>query len=201
MQKSKDTKKKDRKRKENKHKNKDDKDLEDLPVDLVFCYQINIILQDCLKKADYIGQYTVSNSKGAMSKMIGSQIDNKLKNQQELEKKFDDLIKEKTAKVDLVEEEAINELNKKINECAEELKLSTNSIVKTLAENPDIPKNLLKAKRDQKILITDLEKFKDDFVIGKLNGFNALVESYINKKINIDNLRKEEMKYFRELKH
>jgi hypothetical protein len=135
-----------------------------------------------------------------MSKMIGSQIDNKLKNQQELEKKFDDLIKEKTAKVDLVEEEAINELNKKINECAEELKLSTNSIVKTLAENPDIPKNLLKAKRDQKILITDLEKFKDDFVIGKLNGFNALVESYINKKINIDNLRKEEMKYFRELK-
>ena len=200
MQKSKDAKKKDRKRKENKHKNKDDKDLEDLPVDLVFCFQTNIILQDCLKKADYIGQYTVSNSKGAMSKMIGSQIDNKLKNQQELEKKFDDLIKEKTSKVDLVEEDAINELNRKINECAEELKLSTNSIVKTLAENPDIPKNLLKAKRDQKILITDLEKFKDDFVIGKLNGFNALVESYINKKINIDNLRKEEMKYFRELK-
>ena len=38
-----------------KHKNKDDKDLEDLPVDLVFCYQAYIILQDLLKKADYIG--------------------------------------------------------------------------------------------------------------------------------------------------
>ena len=43
--------------------------------------------------------------------MIGSQIDMKLKNQQELEKIFDDLIIEKKLKVPLVEEETINKLN------------------------------------------------------------------------------------------
>ena len=160
-----------------KHKNKDDKDQEDLPVDLVFCFQSGIILRDLLKKADYIGTYTTSNSKSKMSKMIGSQIDMKLKNQQELEKVFDDLIKEKKSKVPLVEEETINKLNVEINKYAEELKSSTNSICKTLNENPDIPKNLIKAKRDQKIMVTDLSKFFDDFILGKLNNFNAVKDN------------------------
>ena len=47
-------------------------------MDLTFCFQSQVILQEELKKIEYIGTYTVSNSKGAMSKMIGSQIYNKL---------------------------------------------------------------------------------------------------------------------------
>ena len=181
-------------------KNKDDKELEELPVDLTFCFQADIILNDALKKAEYIGAFTVSNSKSAMSKMIGIQIDNKLKKQQEFEKKFQSLISEKAQKVNLIEEEEINRLNEEIKLCAEELKISTNDICKTLSENPDIPKNLIKAKRDQKIMINDLKKFQGDFVIGKLNNFNQLIDSYVNQKINIDDLRREEMNYFRQLK-
>ena len=181
-------------------KNKDDKELEELPVDLTFCFQAGIILNEALKKAEYIGAFTVSNSKSAMSKMIGIQIDNKLKKQQEFEKKFQSLISEKAKKINLIEEEEINRLNDEIKVCAEELKSSTNDIIKTLSENPDIPKNLIKAKRDQKIMINDLKKFQGDFVIGKLNNFNQVIDSYVNQKINIDDLRKEEMKYFRQLK-
>jgi len=183
-----------------KNKNKDDKELEDLPVDLTFCFQAGIILNDCLKKAEYIGAYTVSNSKSAMSKMIGIQIDNKLKKQQEFKKKFQNLISEKAKKINLIQEEEINKLNEEINICAEELKSSTNDICKTLSENPDIPKNLIKAKRDQKIMINDLKKFQGDFVIGKLNNFEEIINSYISQRINIDDLRKEEMKFFRQLK-
>ena len=181
-------------------KNKDDKELEELPVDLTFCFQAGIILNEALKKAEYIGAFTVSNSKSAMSKMIGIQIDNKLKKQQEFEKKFQSLISEKAKKINLIEEEEINRLNEEIKLCAEELKISTNDICKTLSENPDIPKNLIKAKRDQKIMINDLKKFQGDFVIGKLNNFNQVIDSYVSQKINIDDLRKEEMKYFRQLK-
>ena len=183
-----------------KYKNKDDKELEDTPVDLTFCYQAGIILNEALKKAEYIGAFTVSNSKSAMSKMIGIQIDNKLKKQQEFEKKFQNLISEKAKKINLIQEEEINKLNEEIKLCAEELKSSTNDICKTLEENPDIPKNLIKAKRDQKIMINDLKKLQADFVIGKLNNFDEVVNSYINQRINIDDLRKEEMKYFRQLK-
>ena len=181
-------------------KKKQQEEEEDLPVDLTFCYMSGIILKEEIKKIDYIGTYTVSNSKGAMSKMIASQIFNKLQNQQELEKKFDELIIEKSSKVDLVEEESINHLNKEINKCAEELKESTNSICKTLAENPDIPKNLVKAKRDQKFLLADLQKIQEDLVNGKFDNFNALDDNLNKKKINIDELRKDEMKLFRELK-
>ena len=182
-----------------KSKNKDDKE-EELPVDLTFCYQAGIILNEALKKAEYIGAFTVSNSKSAMSKMIGIQIDNKLKKQQEFEKKFQSLISEKAKKINLTQEEEINKLNEEIKLCAEDLKSSINDISKTLSENPDIPKNLIKAKRDQKIMINDLKKFQGDFVIGKLNNFNQIIESYVGQQINIDELRKEEMKYFRELK-
>ena len=183
-----------------KNKNKDDKELEDLPVDLTFCYQAGIILNECLKKAEYIGAYTVSNSKSAMSKMIGIQIDNKMKKQQEFKIKFENLISEKAKKINLIQEEEINKLNEEINICAEELKSSTNDICKTLSENPDIPKNLIKAKRDQKIMINDLKKFQGDFVIGKLNNFEEIINSYISQRINIDDLRKEEMKFFKQLK-
>ena len=181
-------------------KNKDNKDEEELPIDLTFCFQAGIILDEALKKAEYIGAFTVSNSKSAMSKMIGIQIFNKLKKQQEFEKKFQNLILEKGKKINLIEEEEINKLNEEIKICAEELKSSTNDICKTLSENPDIPKNLIKAKRDQKIMINDLKKFQGDFIIGKLNNFNQIIDSYVSQKINIDDLRKEEMKYFRQLK-
>ena len=183
-----------------KSKNNNDKDQEEIPVDLTFCFQAGIILDEAMKKAEYIGAFTVSNSKSAMSKMIGVQIYNKLKKQQELEKKFQGLISEKAQKTNLIEEEEINRLNEDIKLCAKELKSSANDICKTLSENPDIPKNLIKAKRDQKIMINDLKKFRGDFIIGKLNNFEQLIESYKSQRINIDDLRKEEMKYFRQLK-
>ena len=186
--------------KSNKNRNKDDKDQEELPVDLTFCFQANIILNDSLKKAEYIGAYTTSNSKNAMSKVIGKQIYNKLKKQEELEKVFQNLIAEKAKKVNLIQEEEINKLNEQIKQCAEDLKLSTNNISKTLMEMPDFSKNLLKAKRDQKIMINDFKKFQGDFVIGKLNNFEKIITSYINQRINIDDLHKEEMKFFKQLK-
>ena len=130
-----------------KNRNKDDKDQEELPMDLTFCFQANIILNEALKKAEYIGAYTTSNSKNAMSKVIGQQIYNKLKKQEELEKDFQKLIEEKAKKVNLIQEEEINKLNEEIKACAENLKLSTNNISKTLMEMPDFSKNLLKAKR------------------------------------------------------
>ena len=186
--------------KSSKNRNKDDKDQEELPVDLTFCFQANIILNEAMKKAEYIGAFTTSNSKNAMSKVIGNQIYNKLKKQEEFEKVFQNLIAEKAKKINLIQEEEINKLNEEIKACAENLKISTNDISKTLMEMPDIPKNLLKAKRDQKIMINDLKKFQSDFVIGKLNNFEKIITSYINQRINIDDLHKEEMKFFRQLK-
>ena len=132
--------------------------------------------------------------------MIGVQIENKLKNQQEFEKEFQNLIFEKSKKVNLIQEEEINQLNEKINKCAEDLKSSTNDICKTLSENPDIPKNLIKAKKDQQILIGDLRKFFDVFINGKIDNLKQVIDSYEKQKINIDELRKEEMEHFRKLK-
>ena len=49
-------------------------------------------------------------------------------------------------------------------------------------------------------MINDLKKFQGDFVIGKLNNFEEIINSYISQRINIDDLRKEEMNFFKQLK-
>ena len=64
-----------------------------------------------------------------MSKLIRSQIDIKLKNKQELAKIFDDLMIEKTSKVDLFEEDHINKLNAEINKYAVLLKILWKNIL------------------------------------------------------------------------
>jgi len=183
------------------HRDKKSKeDTTEHTTDLTFHFEALTIIEEALSKLDYIGNYTYSNSASAMSKSIGSQIDNKLKKQQELEKEFEDLILNKIKKIELVEEKEINELINRIQRVADELKLSTNSICKSLAENPDIPTNLKKAKEDKTYFITKLNEIKDDLVQGNMSKFMEIIEEIKRKTINIDEKRAEEMKLYKQLK-
>lgn len=168
--------------------------------DLTFHFESIVIIEEALNKLDYIGNYTYSNSASAMSKSIGLQIDNKLKKQQELEKEFEDLILDKIKKVVLVEEKEIEELIHRIQKVADDLKLSTNSICKSLAENPDIPTNLRKAKEDKTYITTKLNEIKEDLSHGNMTKFLKIIEDIKRKTINIDEKRGEEMKLYKQLK-
>ena len=183
-----------------KKQKKQEEEDEQEPVDLTFCFQLETILDEQLKKLNYIGKYTVSNSKGAMAKIIGQQIKDKLEKQRELEEKFQKHIREKAVKTDLVDDIDIQRLNAKINEVADELKQSAYSIFKTLAENPDVPKNLAKAKTDQLDLIDDIKKMKDELKNGNFNNYNEIIKTIEANKFDIEKLRKEENDKYRELK-
>ncbi|MCQ2817151.1 MAG: hypothetical protein MJ252_07790 [archaeon] len=184
------------------HKQKKQEELEEIPVvDLSFCFQLEVILNEQLSKLEYIGKYTASNSKGAMSKIIGAQIQEKLKTQSQLEEKFEELIQKKAEKVELVDEDEINEMNKQINQKAMDLKLSAYSIYKTLAENPDVPKNLVKAKNDQRILIGDIVNMKSDLVNGNFDNYEKIIKRIEGSRFDIEQLRKREMSLFKDLKN
>ena len=164
--------------------------------DLVFCYEAIVTLNEMNDKLDYIGKYTSSHSAGVMSKSIGQQIENLMKKQQELEKNFEYLIKDKTKKVQLIEEEKINDLTKQIEFTADALRKSTNNICKSLAENPDIPKNLRKA-------ISNKENFKDKFILiknqlvdGSFELFKQMIDNIKKNSINIQEKRNIEMNLF-----
>lgn len=183
-------------------KDKDkDKEQESGPlIDLTFCFEAMIIIEEALNKLNFIGTYTYSNSANAMSKSIGQQIDRLMRHQQELEKKFEELILEKTSKVDLVDQAKIMELTDKIQKCAKDLKDSTNNICKSLAENPDIVVNLDKAKDDKELIKINLEKIKQDLINGNFNEFNNILERIKVNNINIEELRKKEMSLFERLR-
>lgn len=177
---------------------KDDK--EEPAMDLTFCFEAIVVLEEAMNKLNYIGNFTYSNSANVMSKSIGQQIDNKMKRQQELEKQFEDLIKDKSSKIELVDQEVINDLIKKIQKCAEDLKVSTNNICKSLAENADIPLNLRKARDDKSIIMNKINDIKEDLISGSNKRFNEVIEEINKNSINIEEKRKKEMQLFEQLR-
>ena len=183
-----------------KDKQQQDQDQEKPSNDLVFCFECIITLDDIIEKLDYIGKYTSSNSEGVMSKAIGQQIENLMKKQKELELEFDNKIKEKSEKIDLVQENEINQLKDEIKKTAEQLKQSTNNICKSLAENPDIPKNLKKAFTDKEKIKEKLLIIKQDLVEGSFEKFKKISEDLKSSNINIQELRSRETELFKTLR-
>jgi len=164
--------------------------------DLVFCYEAIITFNDIIEKLDYIGKYTSSHSAGVMSKSIGLQIENLMKKQQDLEKEFEGLIKKKTGKVALLEEEEIKKLSVEIEKKADMLRNSTNSICKSLAENPDIPKNLRKALMNKETFKEKFGLIRSKLVEGSFDVFKVMIESIKKNDINIQEKRNVEMNLF-----
>ncbi len=182
-----------------KEENKD-QDIEKPTNDLVFCYEAIVTLNTIMTNLDYIGKYTSSNSEGIMSKAIGSQIEQSMKKHLELEKQFEKLISDKNQKTELVDEIDINQYKSEIAKTAQKLKESTNNICKSLAENPDIPKNLRKAQIDILKIISKLNLIKQDLIEGSFEKFVKMSEDLRENSINIQDLRNKEMKLFEELR-
>jgi hypothetical protein len=169
-------------------------------IDLTFCFEEWMIIEEALDKLNYIGNYTVTNSASAMSKSIGQQIDKLMKEQLDLEKEFEKLIKLRTKKVDLVDQKEINRLMAQIKDVADQLKKSTNNICKSLAENPDIPQNLEKAKDDKLKIKCELDHIKEDLICGCFTMFPNIKDQIKRDNVNIDEMRKTEMALFEKLR-
>jgi hypothetical protein len=183
------------------HKKKEIKEEDpENTLDLTFCFESIVILEEALNKLNYIGKYTYSYSANVMSNSIGQQIEKKMHTQRGLEQKFQDLIAEKMSKTDLLDENEIKSLISRIQACADELKKSTNDICKSLAENPDIPTNLKKAEVDKDAIIDDLSKIKTDLYKGSLDQFEERKLDIIRESINIEEKRNKEMALFKELR-
>lgn len=182
------------------HHKKDKEENQEAGIDLTFCFEAIVVLEEAMRKLNYIGNYTYSNSANVMSNSIGQQIENKMKLQRELEKKFEELIVDKSSKTELLEEEKINQLIKHIQLCAGELKKSTNDICKSLSENPDIPMNLKKAKDDKNIILSKVSEIKEDLINGNFNKFEQILKEIERNSINIEEKRTREMELFEELR-
>lgn len=173
-------------------KDKKKEETEKPANDLVFCFEAIITFKDIIDKLDYIGKYTSSNSAGIMSKSIGQKIESLMKQQQNLEKDFEKFIKEKTKKIELLENNEIKYYTNLIAQTASELRKSTNNICKSLSENPDIPKNLLKVNSNKLEFKKELEKIKGFLYEGSFEYFINLSSNISKNTINIEEKRKVE---------
>lgn len=84
-----------------------------------------------------------------LSKFIGDEIARAMKEQKELEKRYETLIEKRSAMKGMVNKSKYKEIQEEIQDVSRALRESTNNLVRNLKENPNVSGNMIKVQRDR----------------------------------------------------
>lgn len=128
-----------------------------------------------------------------LSKFIGDEIARTLREQKNLEKRYEELIEQRAAMKGMVNKIQYKEVQDEIQEVSRALKESTNHLVRSLKENPNISGNLIKVQRDRNelndILLHCMQEIRDR---GKYQTITHKVDEENNARIRFQQLKTRE---------
>eukprot|EP01039_Chlorochromonas_danica_P004973 gene4973-5461_t len=109
------------------------------------------ILEDTTEKLSFLDSITpdILQHRDELSKFIGDEIARTLLEQKELEHHYQELIEKRAAMKGMVNKIKYKEIQDEIQDVSRALKDSTNNLVRSLKENPNISGNLIKVQRDR----------------------------------------------------
>lgn len=84
-----------------------------------------------------------------LSKFIGDEISKAMSEQKALEKRYEELIETRAAMKGMVNKSKYKEVQEEIQDVSRALRESTNNLVRSLKENPNVSGNLIKVARDR----------------------------------------------------
>ena len=84
-----------------------------------------------------------------LSKFIGDEIARAMSEQNALEKRYEKLIEERSAMKGMVNKSKYKEIQEEIQDVSRALRESTNNLVRSLKENPNVSGNMIKVQRDR----------------------------------------------------
>jgi hypothetical protein len=113
--------------------------------------RINAILEDTTEKLSFLDSITpdILQHRDELSKFIGDEIARTLLEQKNLEKRYEILIEQRAAMKGMVNKNKYKEVQEEIQDVSRALKESTNNLVRSLKDNPNISGNLIKVQRDR----------------------------------------------------
>lgn len=113
--------------------------------------RIIAILEDTTEKLTFLDSITpdILQHRDELSKFIGDEIARTLQEQKNLERRYEELIDQRAAMKGMVNKNKYKEVQEEIQEVSRALKESTNNLVRSLKENPNISGNLIKVQRDR----------------------------------------------------
>ena len=128
-----------------------------------------------------------------LSKFIGDEIARTLQEQKNLERRYEVLIEQRAAMKGMVNKNKYKEVQEEIQDVSRALRESTNNLVRSLKENPNISGNLIKVQRDRTelcdALLRCIQEIRDR---GKYHTITHKVDEENNARIRFQQLKSRE---------
>jgi chromosome segregation ATPase len=157
--------------------------------------RIIAILEDTTEKMSFLDSITpdVLQHRDELSKFIGDEIARTLLEQKNLEKKYEELIEQRAAMKGMVNKNKYKEVQEEIQDVSRALRESTNNLVRSLKENPNISGNLIKVQRDRTelndVLLRCIQELRDR---GRYQTITHKVDEENNARIRFQQLKSRE---------
>lgn len=153
------------------------------------------ILEDTTEKLKFLDSITpdILQHRDELSKFIGDEIARTLQEQKNLEARYEELIAHRASMKGMANKNKYKEVQEEIQDVSRALRESTNNLVRSLKENPNISGNLIKVQRDRTefcdILLRCTQELRDR---GKYQTITHKVDEENNTKIRFQQLKTRE---------
>lgn len=154
----------------------------------MFCSLTRLLNRDAYSITPDILQH-----RDELSKFIGDEIARTLLEQKKLERRYEELIEQRASMKGMVNKIRYKEVQDEIQDVSRALRESTNNLVRSLKENPNISGNLIKVQRDRNelndVLLRCIQELRDR---GKYQAITVKVDEENNAKIRFQQLKLRE---------
>ncbi len=153
------------------------------------------ILEDTVEKLGFLDNITpdVLQHRDELSKFIGDEISKTLEEQKVLERRYEELIELRASMKGMINKNKYKEVQDEIQDVSRALRESTNNLVRSLKENPNVSGNLIKVQRDRielhDLLLRANQELRDR---GTYSTITHRVDEDNNAKLRFNQLKARE---------
>lgn len=164
-------------------------------LSLCDCERIIALLEDAVEKLAFLDSITpdVLQHRDELSAFIGDEIQRVMGEQKSLEHRYAELIEARAAMKGTHNKSKYKEVQDEIQDISRALRESTNNLVRSLKENPNVSGNLLKVQRDRTelhdLLLRANQEFRDR---GTYQTITYTVDEENNARIKFQQLKTRE---------
>ena len=122
-----------------------------MELNIVESERIVAVLEDAVEKLSFLDSITpdVLQHRDELSKFIGDEIQRTMNEQRGLEARYEELIEKRAVMKGMHNKNKYKEVQEEIQDISRALRESTNNLVRSLKENPNVSGNLIKVQRDR----------------------------------------------------
>lgn len=157
--------------------------------------RIVAVLEDAVEKLSFLDCITpdILQHRDELSKFIGDEISKTMTEQRRLEHRYEELIEQRATMKGMINKSKYKEVQEEIQDVSRALRESTNNLVRSLKENPNVSGNLIKVERDRTELhdlaLRCVQELRDR---GMYHTITFRVDEENNAKVRFQQLRARE---------